>query len=455
VGKGGLIEVTIEDAATGKPIENATVNISRTANFGRHPCWAPVAYTNAEGLARVRVPAGECRLSIWGRGYSGFSNLERVAVAPGEVVRREVRLEVYPAVTGIVRDPNGRPAADVLVSSKPICEEPVRTDKQGRFRVTWRPSQSIRTVLVLARDTTRNLAGLAEVGDPSQPLDVTLALAHGIRGRITDPNDRPIPVATVALRAFMPGWLTDVTPAVLTDANGVYEIRAIPAPHKDFNYRIDVQAPRFGPARLNDLPLDAGPNRHIEAKPIVLTPADRSISGVVVDANGVGAPDLPIFITGSRGMDMAGQPRRETVTDRQGRFVVDGVCAGPLRIQASFSNSPGGSGLLEAQGGDRDVKIVLGREGVHTDLKPLLGKPLPDWKGLIELDPEPTKGKPILLCFFDLGQRPSRRCLDVLTKQADALRQKGVIVAAVQIGAADDDAWKAWVKERGDQFPVG
>ena len=108
---------------------------------------------------------------------------------------------------------------------------------------------------------------------------------------------------------------------------------------------------------------------------------------MVVDANGVPAPGLPLFISGTRGLTMAGQPRRETATDAQGRFVVEGVCPGPLRIQAGFGSSPGGSGMLEAQGGDRDVKIVLGREGVHTEIKPLLGKPLPDWKGLVDLDP--------------------------------------------------------------------
>jgi hypothetical protein len=152
---------------------------------------------------------------------------------------------------------------------------------------------------------------------------------------------------------------------------------------------------------------------------------------------------------------MAGQPRRTTVSDRQGRFMVEGVCAGPLRIQAGFGNSSSGAGSLDAQGGDRDVKITLGRERVRAEAQPLLGKPLPTWKDLIDLDPAQTKGKLILLCFFDMSQRPSRHCVDALAKQADTLRDKGVIVAAVQSGGADDDAWKAWVKERGDKLSFG
>ncbi len=455
VGKGGIIEVAVEDTATGKPIENATVNISQQASFGRCPCWYQFAYTNSEGVARLLAPAGECRLGMWAQAYQYLADPERVVVTKGEVVRRQGRLGAYPTVTGTVRDPNGAPVAGAIVSSRPLCEEAVRTDKQGRFRVQWRPYQTLRGVLILARDPARNLAGLAEVTNPSEPVDVTAAPGFTIRGRVTDPNDRPIPAATVDFRASMPGWLTGMAPAIFTDANGVYVVRAIPAPRDDFRCRIEVHAPRYAPTQLSDLPFAAAQNRRVAARPIIMTPADRSISGVVVDANGVPVPDLPIFISGTRGLTDAGQPRRETVTDQQGRFAVEGVCAGPLRVAAGFGNSPRGSGTLEAQGGDRDVKIVLGRRDIHTGLQPLLGKPLPEWKDLVDLEPEQTKGKPILLCFFDMGQRPSRRCLDLLAEQAEALRGKGVIVAAVQAAATDEGAWKAWVKERGAELPFG
>ncbi len=37
----------------------------------------------------------------------------------------------------------------------------------------------------------------------------------------------------------------------------------------------------------------------------------------------------------------------------------------PLQIRAGVGNRPGDAGQLQAQGGDRDIKIVLGRSGVH------------------------------------------------------------------------------------------
>jgi len=454
VGKGGIIEVTAEDARTGKPIENAKANVSVPANFGLHPCWYHSAYANAQGVARLRVPAGEFRLNTWAPAYQGLVDPERVAIAKGEVVRRKARLEAYPSAAGIVRDPKGQPAGGVIVTSKPICEGSVHTDPQGRFTVTWYPQENIRAVLVLARDPVRNLAGLAEVKDRTKPVEITLAPAFTVRGRVTNPNGGPIGSATIRLRASMPGWSTSAAPDALTDANGVYEVRPLPAPRENFKYQIEVQAQRHGPTRLRTLPFEAAQNRQVEVAPLVLMPADRSISGVVVDANDTPAAGVPIFISGPRGSDTAGQPSRRTVTDAQGRFAVEGVCAGPLRIQAAFANANGAAGFLDAQGGDNEVKVILGRRGGHEEWKSLLGRSLPDWKGLIDLKPEQGKGRPMLLCFADVSQRPSRRCVEVLAQQTETLKQKGLTVAIIQMGVADD-AVKTWIKERGDTSLFG
>jgi len=455
VSKGGLIEVAILNAATGKPIENAKATVSQQANFGLHPCWYHSAYADSEGVVRLRAPAGECSVVTWADAYNYLRDPEPAIVAKGEVLRREVRLDAYPVVTGTVRDPNGKPATGVTVSSKPICEEPARTDGQGRFKVRWRPSASVRNVLVLARDPDRNLAGLADAKDQAEPVDVTLAPAFVVRGHVADPNGKPIPQATISLRAFMPGWITDAAPALLTYANGVYEARAILAAREGFTYRLEAQAQGYGPTEVRTLPFDAAQDRLVTVETVTLPVADKSISGVVVDANGTPGPGLPIFISGPRGSDTAGQPSRRTVSDAEGRFSVDGVCAGPLRIQASFSSNPGGAGFLNAHGGDSDVKVVLGRNGIHVQSKSLLGKPLPDMKAMLDLPAERTQGKRILLCFFDMNQRPSRHCLGILAKRADALRQKNVIVAGIQATATDEEAWTTWAAKHRTQLPLG
>ncbi len=452
VGKGALAEVTVLDSATDQPVENAGVNVSQQANFGLHPCWYQSVLTDANGIARLRVPAGQLSLRMWAEGYDHWIEPEPLVAARGESIRKRAALDRFPTVTGIVRDPSGQPAAGAIVASKPVCETESRTDAQGRYEVRWRPYDSIRNVLILARDPERNLAGLADVRDRAQPVDVRLAPAFVVRGHIMDPNGKAITAATISLWASMPGWRTNGAPDVLTDANGLYEIRAVAAPVESFTYRLGISAEGFGPTEYRDLPFDEAPGRNVEVGPVVLMPADKSISGMIVDANGTPVPGVPIFISGPRGSDTAGQPRHQTSSDPQGRFAVDGVCAGPLRIQAGYGDE---AGFLDARGGDYDVEVVLGRRGVHTGLKPLLGKPLPDWKDLVDLDSAPPPGKPVLICFFDFQQRPSRNTLMRLAKQTEPLRRKDIAVLAVQASQVDADALSEWIDQSNVTLPVG
>jgi protocatechuate 3,4-dioxygenase beta subunit len=455
VGKGGIMEITVLDAGTKTPIGGARATVNQAANFGRHPCWYNTLQAGADGVVRLRVPAGECHFYAAAPGHDYYQEPEAVTVVKGEVLHRQIDLNPFTSVAGIVRDPNGQATAGVLVSSKPLCDKAATTDSQGRFKVAWRPSASIREVLVLARDSRHNLAGLTQVANPSQPVEVALEPAFLVRGRITDPNGKPIPMASVSLRALMTGWITHAVPDAFTDADGAYEIVAVPPARENWRYSIEVGAQGYGPTELRDLPFDSAVAQRVEVQPVALAPANLSISGVVVDANGASAAGLPIFISGPRGSDTAGQPSRRTVSDAQGRFAVDGVCAGPLRIQAGWGGRQPGPGMLDAQGGDRDVKVILGRSGVHVEYKSLLGKPLPDLKDMVDLKPEQTQGKPILLCLFDMEQRPSRHWVGALVKQAATIEQKGVFVVALQAAPVSEDDLKAWSAGQNVPFPVG
>jgi len=86
----------------------------------------------------------------------------------------------------------------------------------------------------------------------------------------------------------------------------------------------------------------------------------------------------------------------------------------------------------------------------------LSGKPLPrlmDFR--IDLSPAESGDKMILVCFFDMQQRPSRNCIMQLAKQAQQLRQKGVTVVAVQASKVDENRLTAWTKENNIHFPAG
>jgi len=90
---------------------------------------------------------------------------------------------------------------------------------------------------------------------------------------------------------------------------------------------------------------------------------------------------------------------------------------------------------------------------IYNSLK---DKPLPDIKQFaVVQDPNQTKDKMILVCFFDMNQRPSRNCLLQLSKRAQELMAKDVVVVAVQASKVDDSVLKDWVEKNNIPFPVG
>jgi len=78
----------------------------------------------------------------------------------------------------------------------------------------------------------------------------------------------------------------------------------------------------------------------------------------------------------------------------------------------------------------------------------LKGKALPDLSGLDEgLAGLDLTGKSVLVCFWDMEQRPSRRGLIQLARQAESLKEKGAAVIAVQASPVERSALDAWMKE--------
>jgi len=87
---------------------------------------------------------------------------------------------------------------------------------------------------------------------------------------------------------------------------------------------------------------------------------------------------------------------------------------------------------------------------------PLAGKLL---RGLKDLKPAIETGiindKMVLVCFWDMQQRPSRHCVRKLAKQAEDLAKKGIVVVGVHTSVADETALKEWLVENKIDFPVG
>ena len=63
--------------------------------------------------------------------------------------------------------------------------------------------------------------------------------------------------------------------------------------------------------------------------------------------------------------------------------------------------------------------------------------------------------KAILVCFWDTEQRPSRRCILELARQAEQLKKDGIIVVSVQASKVQQIKLDEWIREQDISFPIG
>ncbi len=73
----------------------------------------------------------------------------------------------------------------------------------------------------------------------------------------------------------------------------------------------------------------------------------------------------------------------------------------------------------------------------------------------VNLPPADVNDKKILVCFFDMEQRPSRNCILQISKKAKQLKEKGVVIITVQTSKIERTKLDEWIKGNNITFPVG
>ena len=92
----------------------------------------------------------------------------------------------------------------------------------------------------------------------------------------------------------------------------------------------------------------------------------------------------------------------------------------------------------------------------ESDPNKLNGRVLPDFNNIsVGFRASQAVGKSIMVCFWDMDQRPSRHMLRELAKRADKLKEKGVKVVCVQASKVERGVLDKWVKENKVSFTVG
>jgi hypothetical protein len=353
--KGGMVEIAVTDACEPAPIPRAVVRVRGLSDRKTHQ-----SVTRDDGVAQIRLAPGDYEFEdLTKRGYTYAPRKETFPVEEGQMRRLARTLRRLSVIGGTVHDEAGRPLAGTAVRIYPMGEEEVLSDAQGRFRVTWDPYGWPPKAMnyLIALDRQRHLAVIEPTVKDRNQIELTLRPTATFVGQVIDINDRGIPGAEVAVMLCGPTWGSRLfrNDIFKTDAQGRFEIHTIPPEQK---YHITVIADGYGRTDV-DVEKGGAVIGRVEVGTLHLAMANLAVSGVVVDPQGRPVPDAGVHTIGG---PSDGQRDRKTRTDREGRFRLEGLCAGLVRLQASAQIE--GAALyanLNTDGGAADVRIVLGK----------------------------------------------------------------------------------------------
>jgi hypothetical protein len=376
--------------------------------------------------------------------------------------RQEDGTPEAPRITGIVRDEKGAPVSDAVVCTYPSLGEETVTNAEGEFslktrRISGAGTMSSRSInreevtYILVRQKEQNLAAAIQLDDMKDKLEIKLSPGVIFSGKVVDVNDKGITDAEIALYFHISRSAHGTRESADIDSDGSFEIRAIP---HGFRYSVYASADGYGRRYVEANTSEAVSGR-MELEQLVLNLANLSASGIVVDELGQPVSNIRIYAYGN------GQPSRETYTNTKGKFTLENMCRGPIHIQANSSGSEGLHGRATVEGGAMGIKIVARKlsssgRSVPIKLPSLVGKSLPDLKSLgIKLHQVDTTEKMILVCFIDMEQRPSRNCIMQLSKRAQELKAKDIVIIAVQVSKIKQEELEKWIKGQNISLPVG
>ena len=299
------------------------------------PLPTPVVASDAP--AEVAAP----RALLWGR------VLRTVGESPVPDVAVSVRLE------------HGSTAPDDALHT--------RTDAAGRFELGFDHTVQVVGCLVGASADT---AGSVVWRRLSVPLggdtELTLHVGTGaaLAGRVEDPDGTPLADARVLLWS-RPAYLLDDDPpdrTVTTGSDGRFAFEAV-------GEQFVVSAEREGLLCVERLGGELAEGRRAVGLRVVLAPA-ASLHGRTLTPAGAALPDVRVrarpealhareSLTDESGIYRLGPVPRETTSDAQGRFRIDGVPERPLPVEAELA----GRARRELQHDPRDgeLEIVLER----------------------------------------------------------------------------------------------
>jgi len=261
-------------------------------------------------------------------------------------------------ITGMVRDEENMPIDDVEIGILRAENWDLRLHGEGKFEVSWEPYKSrgpqIRYYL-LVRHTKRNLVAFLEINQDTKTLDVKLQPGAILTGKIVNNDGKGIKGAHIT--PIFHNWRATLPSLMMrTDVEGRFEVRALPWNQK---YSLLLRYQGYGREEV-DVQTDNASDNRVDIGQKVLGTANLTVSGIVVDPNDKPVGLALVYCTGK------GQEGASGLTGPDGKFTLDGICKGKVKILASVggSNRTNMSGSIETEAGATNVKVVMKKSSV-------------------------------------------------------------------------------------------
>lgn len=373
--RGGTLELSLTDAATGESIAAAAgVHVSPAEDRG----ILELGIASKEGVARFYLAPGNYVVTgLFVTSYLYKLEKGRVfRVEAGKTERATLALTATPHVAGIVRDLAGKPVPGAKVQVLPTwgTAKNLIADDDGRFMVD---SADIGPLFcfILVRHPRQNLVAMEVVEKSTLPLEITLRPSAKVSGTVLDSQGRPVSGASVRAQIHVPHCGRFATVAtVRTDKNGRYQMELAGT---SISYAIIVKAPGFGttetiapqyqrvqgPTKAKDQILRAVDRmihgvvqEQTKVKDLVLRAADRTIHGVVHDPQGKPLPGVIVSAKRSGGPPFPAS----AVTDDKGRFALEHLTGAPTIYLFARVPGRGWIGSCTIRPGETEVVIKVG-----------------------------------------------------------------------------------------------
>ncbi|MCP4261438.1 MAG: M48 family metalloprotease [Planctomycetes bacterium] len=339
------------------------------------------------------------------------------------------------------------------------------TSEDGTFSRSWvgygvtYPFDGLCCLLVEAKGYLPEAARPMKLGEKYEPCIVRLTKAEPLKGIVVDNKGNPAAKAQVGWVgpkrfAFIKNGKFDTTgfsyqaePIVNADSKGIFEL----PPSREQSLIVVVHKTGYASVESKDFK---------DGSQIRLTPWAR-IEGTIVSSE-QNRGEFVLSIYQAKFQEESKSQQMRWMFDRTSfsgnNFVIDFVPSTPLNIGRVVQSGQYNPTYIDPQPGET-CEVRFGDEGIIAagkKMPSLLGKPLPDLTGIeIKFSPKQYKGQMILVCFWDMNQRPSRYCIRELAKHAEELYEKEVTILAIQTSKVDENKLDRWGTEYNIPFQVG